>query len=42
KDAEEFLIREALSRTNGNQSIAASLLGISRRALNGRLSRQTD
>ncbi|MBF0124958.1 MAG: sigma-54-dependent Fis family transcriptional regulator [Magnetococcales bacterium] len=39
EEAELFLIQEALKRTKGNQTIAASLLGISRRALNGRLSR---
>jgi DNA-binding NtrC family response regulator len=39
KESEEFLISEALRRSNGNQSIAASLLGISRQALNKRLKR---
>lgn len=37
--AEQTLIAEALQRANGNQTIAASLLGISRRALNNRLRR---
>jgi transcriptional regulator with GAF, ATPase, and Fis domain len=32
---------EALRRANGNQTIAAQLLGLSRRALNNRL-RRTD
>ena len=39
EEAREFLLHEALERAGGNQSIAATLLGISRRALNGRLSR---
>ncbi|MBI5196344.1 MAG: sigma-54-dependent Fis family transcriptional regulator [Nitrospirae bacterium] len=39
KEAEEFLIEEALKRANGNQGIAASLLGITRQALNKRLAR---
>lgn len=38
-EAEESLIAEALRRANGNQTIAAELLGISRRALNNRLRR---
>lgn len=37
KDAETLLVSEALKRSNGNQGIAASLLGISRQALNQRL-----
>lgn len=40
KEAETFLIQEALRRANQNQGIAASLLGISRPALNRRLSRR--
>ena len=39
-EAENALIEEALKRTNGNQTIAAELLGISRRALNNRLQRK--
>lgn len=39
KEAEECLIEEALNRAQSNQSIAASLLGISRQALNKRLIR---
>ena len=39
KQAEHRLISEALSRSNGNQSIAAMMLGISRQALNRRLKR---
>ena len=38
-EAEQLLIAEALSRAGDNQSIAASLLGLSRRALNNRLRR---
>ncbi|MBI4687752.1 MAG: sigma-54-dependent Fis family transcriptional regulator [Nitrospirae bacterium] len=39
KEAEEFLINEALKRANGNQGAAASLLGLTRQALNKRLIR---
>lgn len=39
KQTEQMLIAEALRRADGNQSIAASLLGLSRRALNNRLRR---
>jgi DNA-binding NtrC family response regulator len=37
KQTEEFLVAEALRRSNGNQAIAASMLGITRQALNKRL-----
>jgi DNA-binding NtrC family response regulator len=40
QETEQYLIGEALDRAKGNQGIAASLLGISRQALNKRLSRQ--
>jgi len=40
-EAEEQLIEEALKRTNGNQSIAAGMLGISHQALNKRLHQRT-
>jgi DNA-binding NtrC family response regulator len=40
EQAELLLIEEALRRASGNQAIAASLLGLSRRALNNRLQRQ--
>jgi DNA-binding NtrC family response regulator len=39
KDAEKLLIDEALRQAGGNQGIAATLLGISRPALNRRLMR---
>jgi DNA-binding NtrC family response regulator len=39
KEMEKFLIDKALETANGNQTIAASLLGISRKALNNRLIR---
>ena len=39
KEAEDSVIEEALKRAEGNQTIAADLLGISRRALNNRLRR---
>lgn len=38
-EMEKLLIDEALRRTEGNQTIAAEILGISRRALNNRLHR---
>jgi len=40
KEAETALIHEAMERAQGNQGIAAALLGISRPALNRRLRRQ--
>jgi DNA-binding NtrC family response regulator len=42
KEAETELVMEALRRAKGNQGIAAALLGISRPALNRRLSRLKD
>jgi len=39
KEAEQQLIAEALKRSNGLQTIAAQMLGMTRRALNNRLSR---
>ena len=42
KETEEYLINEALRLSNDNQGIAASLLGITRQALNKRLLRQSD
>ncbi len=42
KEVEESIIEEALKRAHGNQTIAAELLGISRRALNNRLQRAKD
>ena len=39
KKAEQLMIAEALKRANGNQTIAAQLLGMSRHALHKRLSR---
>jgi DNA-binding NtrC family response regulator len=40
QEAEDALIAEALSRADGNQGVAAGLLGISRQALNKRLRRR--
>jgi DNA-binding NtrC family response regulator len=40
KEAEEALLTEALNRADGNQGVAAALLGISRQALNKRLRRR--
>ncbi len=42
QEAEEFLIRHALALANGNQKLAASFLGISRQALNKKLSRSKE
>jgi DNA-binding NtrC family response regulator len=42
KEAEDRLITHALSRANGNQGIAARLLGMTRTALNNRLVRQRE
>ncbi len=42
KETEDSLIYEALKRADGNQTIAAELLGISRRALNNRLQRKKE
>lgn len=41
KESEDYLISDALSRSNGNQGIAASLLGLTRQALNNRIKRNT-
>jgi len=41
KEADEYLIREALRASGGNQRTAAVMLGISRQALNKRLQRDT-
>ena len=40
KELEECLIAEALRQSGGNQGAAARLLGISRQALNKRLTRK--
>jgi DNA-binding NtrC family response regulator len=40
KEAEDALIAEAMSRADGNQGVAAGLLGVSRQALNKRLRRR--
>jgi DNA-binding NtrC family response regulator len=40
KQAEEILISKAMEQSNGNQALAARLLGISRQALNGRLNKK--
>jgi DNA-binding NtrC family response regulator len=42
KEVEGLLISEALKRANNNQGIAASLLGMSRQALNKRLVRKAE
>lgn len=41
KETEDLLINEALKRAEGNQNIAADLIGLSRRALNNRLNRKS-
>lgn len=40
KEIDDFLIEEAMKRADGNQGIAASLLGITRQALNQRLKKK--
>ena len=40
-EVEEAMVREALKRAKGNQGVAATLLGLSRPALNRRLARRT-
>ena len=40
KESEDFWIKQALKQAEGNQGIAASMLGISRQALNKRLKRK--
>lgn len=42
KDAEILMIKEALKRSENNQTIAAQLLGITRRALNNRIQRMKE
>ena len=42
KDSANALVDEAMSRAGGNQSSAAQLLGITRTALNKRLSRRKE
>lgn len=39
RNAELLMIKEALKRSDNNQTIAAQLLGITRRALNNRIQR---
>ena len=39
KDIERFVIVEVIKRADGNQTISAQLLGMSRNALNKRLNR---
>ena len=39
-EGEEMLVAEALARADGNQGVAAGILGISRQALNKRLGRR--
>jgi len=39
REAEEFLVQEAMRRSGGNQGLAASFLGISRQALNKRINK---
>jgi DNA-binding NtrC family response regulator len=42
KQATDFLVREALQRSSGNQSIAAAMLGISQQALSKRLKKDRE
>ncbi|MDZ7621207.1 MAG: sigma 54-interacting transcriptional regulator [Candidatus Competibacteraceae bacterium] len=41
-EAEEALVQEALRRADGNQGVAAGMLGLSRQALNQRLARRKE
>jgi DNA-binding protein Fis len=40
REIEELLVKEALKRSSGNQSIAASVLGLTRSALNKRINKK--
>jgi DNA-binding NtrC family response regulator len=40
QEADEYLVAEAMRRADGNQGIAASMLGLTRQALNKRLTRK--
>ncbi len=42
KQATDQLVREAMQRSNGNQSIAAGMLGISQQALSKRLKKDRE
>jgi DNA-binding NtrC family response regulator len=42
KQATDLLVREALKRANGNQSIAAGMLGVSQQALSKRLKKERE
>ena len=42
KEATDLLVREAVQRANGNQSIAAGMLGISQQALSKRLKKKSE
>lgn len=42
KESSRLLVKEALHRSQGNQAIAAQMLGITRQALNWRLKQQAD
>ena len=41
-EAEEALVQEALRRADGNQGVAAGMLGLSRQSLNKRLARRRE
>jgi transcriptional regulator with PAS, ATPase and Fis domain len=40
KQVSDLLVKEAMQRSNGNQSIAAGMLGISQQALSKRLKKK--
>jgi DNA-binding NtrC family response regulator len=42
KQATDLLVREAMQRANGNQSVAAGMLGISQQALSKRLRKERE
>jgi len=42
KEADDYMVADAMKRSNGNQGTAAALLGITRQALNQRLKKRKD
>lgn len=41
KEVDDYMIADAMDRSNGNQGAAAALLGITRQALNQRLKKKS-
>jgi DNA-binding protein Fis len=42
KESSKLLVKEALHRSQGNQAIAAGMLGVTRQALHWRLKKQEE